>query len=325
MPKYMSSIFEGALIAEYYKEPKLHDVIFIGDCEVYSNISPVTLWERYGISSHIRAAPQQLIWQSYYLLRDTLRFETPDVVVLSVLAMQYSEPQNEAYNRLNIDGMRFSMYKIRSARASMTDGESILSYIFPLFRFHDRWRDLNSDDFRYFFGTGRVSVAGYLLRADVRPVGFIPGRRRLPDYTFGEKSFRYLDKITSLARENDIKLVLFKAPSLYPYWHDEWNAQIVRYAEENELLYINTLELLDKIGIDFETDTFNGGRHLNVYGAEKVADFLGNILQNYVPDRRGSSDHAALWEQRIKAYNWLKDVQQREFREYGQVFTIRWK
>lgn len=29
-------------------------MIFIGDCELYENISPVTLWEEYGINSYIR-------------------------------------------------------------------------------------------------------------------------------------------------------------------------------------------------------------------------------------------------------------------------------
>ena len=76
MPKYMSNVKEGALIAEYYKAPKNNDVIFIGDCEVYENISPVTLWQEYGITSYIRGSAQQLIWQSYYLLEETLRYET---------------------------------------------------------------------------------------------------------------------------------------------------------------------------------------------------------------------------------------------------------
>ena len=64
MPKYMTEIREGALISEYYDEIKNHDIIFVGDCEVYENISPVTLWERYGITSYIRGSAQQLIWQS---------------------------------------------------------------------------------------------------------------------------------------------------------------------------------------------------------------------------------------------------------------------
>ena len=119
MPKYMSNVKEGALIAEYYKAPKNNDVIFIGDCEVYENISPVTLWQEYGITSYIRGSAQQLIWQSYYLLEETLRYETPKVVVFNVLSMKYNEPQNEAYNRMTLDGMKWSDSKAASIRASM--------------------------------------------------------------------------------------------------------------------------------------------------------------------------------------------------------------
>ncbi|MBQ3773235.1 MAG: SGNH/GDSL hydrolase family protein, partial [Pseudobutyrivibrio sp.] len=50
-PKYMSGILEGAMIGEYYDDPTDHDVVFIGDCELYENISPVYLWENYGINS----------------------------------------------------------------------------------------------------------------------------------------------------------------------------------------------------------------------------------------------------------------------------------
>ena len=50
-PKYMSGILEGAMIQEYYDDPTDHNVVFIGDCELYENISPVYLWENYGINS----------------------------------------------------------------------------------------------------------------------------------------------------------------------------------------------------------------------------------------------------------------------------------
>ena len=69
----MSDIVEGAMIAEYYEEEKNHDVIFIGDCEVYDSFIPAVLWEEYGIPSYIRGSAQQLIWQSYYILEETLQ------------------------------------------------------------------------------------------------------------------------------------------------------------------------------------------------------------------------------------------------------------
>lgn len=116
LPKYVSNIVEGAMIAEYYQQEKKHDVIFIGDCEVYENFSPQVLWDDFGINSYIRGSAEQLIWQSYYLLEDTLRYETPKVVIFNVQSMHVDKPQREAYNRMTLDGMEWSWAKIKSIK-----------------------------------------------------------------------------------------------------------------------------------------------------------------------------------------------------------------
>ena len=84
MPKYQKGVIEGSFTEEYYKERVPHDVIFYGDCDVYENYSPIELYEKYGISSYIRGNSEQYMWQTYYMLKDTLRTETPKVVVISV-------------------------------------------------------------------------------------------------------------------------------------------------------------------------------------------------------------------------------------------------
>ena len=60
-PKYMTDLVEGSMIAEYYEEEKNHEVIFIGDCEVYANFSPMVMYEEEGITSYIRGTSQQLV------------------------------------------------------------------------------------------------------------------------------------------------------------------------------------------------------------------------------------------------------------------------
>jgi hypothetical protein len=324
-PKYMSGIYEGALIAEYYDETLPHDVIFIGDCEVYTNISPVTLWENYGIASYVRGAPNQLMWQSYYILEDTLQYEIPAVVVFNVSAMPFGTPASEAYNRLNIDGMRTSRAKLSSARASMLEGESLFSYLFPLFRYHDRWREISIDDFRYLFTKDKVSINGYMIRCDIKPVDVVPAGRRLPDYSFDEISYKYLDMITRLCKENSIELILIKAPVIYPHWYAQWDEQITDYAKKNGLLYINCLDLIDEIGIDFAVDTYSAGLNLNVYGAEKLSDYLGGILANYANDKRSDSNYSAVWEKKVENYYRLKEQQEREFEEQGKIKTVKMK
>ena len=49
MPKYMTDLVEGSMISQYYNEEKNHEVIFIGDCEVYANFSPMILYQKRSI------------------------------------------------------------------------------------------------------------------------------------------------------------------------------------------------------------------------------------------------------------------------------------
>ena len=324
MPKYSGAMREGALVSEYYDETTAHDVIFVGDCEVYENFSPITLWEDYGITSYIRGSAQQLIWQSYYLLEETLRYETPKVVVFNVFSMKYDEPQNEAYNRMTLDGMRWSDIKLKAIEASMTEDETLLSYIFPLLRFHSRWSELSTDDFTDMFGTENISHNGYLMRTDVRPATQLPAQPVLPDYTFSDTCYHYLDMMTQLCEENGIELILIKSPSIYPYWYDEWDQQIVDYAAANGLTYINFMKLTEETGIDMQTDTYDMGMHLNLSGAEKTSAYLGAILSEGfgVEDHRSDAELSRIWADKVDAYNAEKAAQAAEIAQYGYLESL---
>jgi hypothetical protein len=321
MPKYMSEIHEGNLVAEYYEDVKDHDVIFIGDCEVFSNVSPITLWENYGITSYIRGSAQQLVWQSYYLLEETLKYEKPDVVVFNVLAMKYNEPQKEAYNRLTLDGMKLSATKLKAVKASMMEDEELISYIFPILRYHSRWSSLTGEDFKYLFKRDKISHNGYLMRIDTKPANVIPEGRKLPDYRFGDNSYYYLDKMTKLCKDNNIRLFLIKSPSIYPYWYQEWDDQMKEYAKENGLTYINFLEHTDEFGIDYNKDTYDGGLHMNLSGAEKFTYYLGRILSEEfgLADRRSEAGTAERWQEKADFYYAMKADQERELKEYGYL------
>lgn len=317
MPKYVDGVVEGAFVAEYYSEEKDFDVIFIGDCEVYENFSPVVLWEEYGINSYIRGSAEQYIWQSYYLLEDTLRYETPDVVIFNIQSLQFGAAQNEAYNRMTLEGMEWSSAKVNSILASMKPEEEFLDYVFPILRYHSRWSELSKTDVQYLFDTKQVSHNGYYMRVDVKPAQNVPQGRILGDYSFSENAWKYLDMMTELCKEKGITLILIKAPSLYPYWYDEWEVQVEDYAKENDLLYINFLELTDEIGIDYNTDTYDAGLHMNLSGAEKLSVWLGQLLTEQVEsihDRHDEEDLCAIWEEKIAAYEAEK---QEQYKRYG--------
>ena len=317
MPKYMGKIVEGAMVEEYYKETTDHDVIFIGDCEVYENFSTMELWKEYGITSYIRGSSQQLVWQSYYLLEETLKYEKPKVVVFNVLSLKYDKPQKEAYNRMTLDGMKWSMSKVNDIKASMTEGENFIDYVFPILRYHSRWNELTGDDLKYIFEKDQVTHNGYYMRVDIRPQGEFPDPMPLDDYSFGENSMKYLDMMTKLCKDNGIELVLIKAPTEYPYWYEEWDEQVKEYADQNGLNYINMIPLKDEIGLDMSVDTYDAGLHLNLTGAEKMSDYFGKwLVDTYgLEDHRNDPKYTKVYEEKIEYYNKMIEEQKNKTEE----------
>lgn len=316
-PKYRSASPEGSLTGEYYADVAevSHDLLFIGDCEVYESFIPAILWREYGISSYVRGSAQQLIWQSYAMLEDALRYETPHVVVFNVLSLKYGQPQSEAYNRMTLDGMEWSKVKASAIRASVTDGESFLSYLFPVLRYHSRWDQLTAEDFRYAFHTAEpISDSGYLMQTDVVPrdptVRDDELKKPLDTPALPETALSWLDKLRMLCEQNDIRLLLIKAPtnSWRYWWYDEWDAQISDYAARYDLLYCNMIPEADDIGLDWATDTYDGGIHLNVSGAEKLSVWFGQYLRSeaslsdVLPDRRSDSIVSSTWNRRVEQF-----------------------
>jgi hypothetical protein len=266
------------------------------------------------------------MWQSYWILRDTLEFaeNPPKVVVQSVLSMRRGTPTSEAYNRLNIDGMRFGRAKFGSMESSVLPEESRLSYVFPLLRFKDRWRELNSDDLRYFWETDNIGFNGYLMRGETFPAtSRLPVAPPLECYEFPDITWEYLGRIRELCEENGIELILFKSPAPIPHWYSEWDRQISEYAELHSLTYYNMIALSDEIGIDLSIHTPNQGQNMNVHGAELLSRWLGTQL-SHLPDHRNNSQTLAEWERLISAYERHRTMQLYEFAAYGEIRTVTW-
>jgi hypothetical protein len=258
-----------------------------------------------GITAYVRGSSQQLIWQSYSILEETLTYETPKVVVFNVNAMRYSEPVKEEFHRLTIDQMRWSPQKVDIIRASMTEEETFASYVFPILRYHSRFDKLTAEDWQYLFKEKDITHNGFLMNQNVKPMGKLPAKRPLPDYQFADICYEYLDKITSLCRENGVELILMKAPSQYPFWYEEYDTQMADYAAKHNLSYYDFTKVTEEIGLDFQVDTYDAGLHLNLSGAEKMSRYFADILadEHGLADHRQDPEISALYEEKLKRYD----------------------
>ena len=116
----------------------------------------------------------------------------------------------------------------------------------------------------------------------------------------------YLEKMRVLCEKNGSELVLIKAPtnSRGYWWYDEWEEQINEYAAKNNIAYYNFIPLADEMGIDWQTDTYDGGLHLNVYGAEKFTEYLGDLLaKNHgLTSSKNDAESATVWNAYLEEY-----------------------
>lgn len=305
VPKYIRNT-EGRLISEYYRETdagREHSVIFLGDCEIYESFIPPLLFEEYGITSFVRGSAGQTLLQSRYLLEEVLTYETPEAVVLGVYGARYSKASREEYNRMTLDGMRTSRIKHLAVVGSLLEGESILSYYFPILRFHSRWQSLSREDV-FLRRDAQVSHNGYLLQTGVMP----QERDPIPDEMTDDLSDIALGQIRDIAElcgQRGIKLILVKPPvcSEKYWWYDEWDEKIKDISQELGIDYYNLLDH-SEIGIDMQKHSYDGGMHLNVYGAKRVTLYFGKLLSEkyLLSNMQDDVEVCEVWEDKIRDF-----------------------
>ena len=116
----------SGIVSQFYDLPEDSvDVLFLGSCNIYNNVSTVTLWEEYGISAYNFATSDQSMCTSYYFLKSALSRQQPKLVVIDVLMLiEYLEITEENY-RWALDYMPLNKTKLEFSQAIYGKGGSI--------------------------------------------------------------------------------------------------------------------------------------------------------------------------------------------------------
>lgn len=245
------------------------DVLVIGDSESYTSMSPMDLWKQAGITSFDCGQPGQRIQETCFLLKEAFKTQSPKLVILETNAM-FRDPGFLT---------NLSMSIIEPVR-----------YYFPVFRYHNLWRQILDGN----TNTGRSVFKGFEIRDKVVPyegsdqyMKETKDIQQIPEFVLS-----YMENIKKLCRDNDAELLLMSAPSPHNYNYKKHNA-VEKYAEENDLPYIDLNMKTQEIGIDWKTDSYDKGDHLNLRGARKVTAYMcGYLTENYsLPDHRGEEGY----------------------------------
>lgn len=255
------------------------DVLFLGDSLVYSAISPMDIWEKYGFTSFDCAGTAQQVCASEELLRATLEKQSPKVVVF--------EP--------------YSLFRKKKPKSML---ETRINSMFPVFIYHDRWKNIDDACFSGFFGVNNTDdFKGFALRwktekgKSTEYMRETSKSKKVPDYN--EEAFK---SIISICEETGTELIMISIPSR-KCWNYAKHNGIQALADKYGIEYIDLNLSNDRLSIDWEKDSRDAGDHLNYFGAEKVSDFLGEYLQNRysLPDHRSDKKYSQ-WNEALERY-----------------------
>lgn len=258
------------------------DVLFLGDSEVYSTISPMQLWQEQGITSYDCSTGGQRLFDTLSLLKTALENQRPELVVLEA---------NATFRQFSIGEVAYNKM-----------GEFL-----SVFAYHDRWKRFRwSELFRKKDFSWTSDMKGFRLQTTVQAAA----KKTYKNYmkkskkfkSIPEKNVTYIDAIRQVCDDHGIRFMLLSVPSSQN-WNMKKHNTIEDLAEKRDISYVDLNLLTDDLGIDWETDTKDGGDHLNYFGARKVTAYLGNYLKQLcnLVDHRGDEAYKS-WDTCLERY-----------------------
>ena len=243
---------DGRIAGIEVEEPGQIDLINVGDSLANVGIAPMELFRDYGITSYTMGRDEQKPAETYYAIRKAMRYQNVKVVLW------------EAHN-ITVHQKNMEPYQTQFAE--------FFKFHFPFFKYHYIWRNVIDDYLMAPF------FKGYFINEEVEPLknwGFYDTSEKGAD-TFGEEEIRYFRKICKLCRDNDMKLILYCSPSPKCYNMRIHNG-LQKLADEEGIPFCDANCDLDKIQIDWDKDTYDGGDHLNLSGSRKMTKYWADHL-----------------------------------------------
>lgn len=278
---------------------KQFDVVFLGPSTMKNDVYPLELYQNYGIAAYNLACGSQSIAESYYLAKSAIEKYSPSLVVLDVFMVPYEgDYLTDGQLHFVTDAMR-GTDKWNTVASLVPKGQRE-QFLFELSVYHDRWKELEEADFK---GTQDITY-GAKLNTDSKEIGeyvITTEKKQLP-----ENSEIYLNKLVELCREQEVELLFANLPVDFGAKHGVmgdmnkmqmyYNA-VSDFAMDNQVPYWNYMEHMEDVSLDFKKD-FDGGYHLNILGAEKLTDFIGQYI----------TEHYSLQDRRTEAgYDFMKE------------------
>ncbi|MCR5575921.1 MAG: hypothetical protein K6F56_02810 [Oscillospiraceae bacterium] len=262
----------------FFNEPaESMDVLCYGSSRMYCTLDPLVLHAETGLRSYVLATQQQPLAATYCYMKESLKTQSPKVLLLEATMAFSPGAGGEGALRDCLDPLPWSENKLAIIRTLVPEGERS-SYYFNLLKYHQRWKELSAQDFRFDWRGKRDPLRGYHFMEIARPETCAQqSYADVEAVPLSEESLAVLRDMKALAEENGAQLMLLAAPYA---WADEERGSLKglhAFCEDEGIVLLDMNEVYDSLGFDAERDFVDEG-HLNVYGSAKATRLIGETL-----------------------------------------------
>ena len=247
------------------------DVIIMGNSESSTSVIPMKIWEDCGYTSYICGYPGATLPDAIKDLYYVTQKQKPKILVLEA---------NMFYDDVSI----------------IVPFSRVIQTLLPITEYHDRWKEIQITDFykspEY---THTDYLKGFRYKTNIQPAD--SSNYMIPSDDIEEISFKsklYLQIIKSYCDKIGTKLVIISVPTT-KYWSCAKHNGIQALADKENINFLDFNLLINDLNIDWNTDTLDGGDHLNYTGSIKITEYFEkyltdmNILENHKNDGNYSS------------------------------------
>lgn len=273
-----SRFYKESLFEEYSDA----DVLLVGSSHMHNGIYPYYLWKDYGITSYNFATSGEHIDVTYYMVKEALKSVKPKAIVVDLFVVPTEKKEalsmGEGFVHEAMDFMPLSKDKMElAAYAAKSNDRSILAFLSNIYAYHSRWKELTKDD----FVKARNKENGAQMLAGVRDNNeYVKHTKEYNEEYLEGTGYEYLGRIFDLCDENGVECILVNIP--YPNQTDYRQSREYTYmeaAKKRGVKSLNMSDIIDDMGIDMHSDYVDNS-HVNIVGAKKVSDALGEFLKN---------------------------------------------
>lgn len=315
--------------AFYLEDKESVDAVLIGASDVYAGYSAPYAYEKYGFTSYpyaTQASPANIVLPQ---IKEVIKYQNPKMIVVEINAFLYKDNElpSEASERMFADNVpRDDIWRDYLSDAIPADKQ--IEYYLPIVKYHSSWSEYPWK-IKYLSAEMGLKKNGYSLFRGYKTVAneFHPDVKIYNDQIenlddtlpLGVNGERYLKETLEYLKENNITNVVFMR---FPH--------IVRDDSYNRVKRCNEAgNIIESYGFDFvnlerygerenfitDKDFYNWD-HLNIYGTEKLTDYIADMLQNKygMTSTELTDQQKAEWDDSVNYYHMIYNYSQEMIR-----------